>query len=86
MRKLRLTAYSLAIALTVAMVAACGGGSGKGESTATPNPSESPTESTASSKVDTLATSVVMVAVGTLQGGDFQAVASRLGRSSTRAG
>lgn len=86
MRKLRLTAYSLAIALTVAMVAACGGGSGKGESTDTPKPSESPTESTATSKVDTLATSVVMVAVGTLQGGDFQPVASGSGTVVDKSG
>lgn len=86
MRKLRLTVYSLAIALTMAMVAACGGGSGKGESTATPKPAKSPVATSATSKVDTLATSVVMVAPGTLQGGDFEPVASGSGTVVDKSG
>jgi hypothetical protein len=70
MRKLRLTAYSLAVAITTVVVAACGGGSGKGGSTETPKPPQAPVETAATNKLDTLATSVVMVAPGTLNGSE----------------
>jgi S1-C subfamily serine protease len=61
------------------VVAACGGGSGKNASTETPKPPQAPVETTVTNKLDSLAGSVVMVAPGTLNGSDFQPVASGSG-------
>jgi S1-C subfamily serine protease len=78
MNRLRLGVFSTVLALLLALPA-CGGGSSKPADT--PEPAQSPVGTAAKTKtsVDSLAESVVMVAPGTLSGGDFEPVATGSG-------
>ena len=78
MNGLKLFTCSAAIALAI-VLPACGGSGGKSQPTEAPNPPRESPETPAKTDVGSLAASVVMVAPGTLDGGDFEPVATGSG-------
>ncbi|HUS81764.1 MAG TPA: serine protease [Dehalococcoidia bacterium] len=79
MNRLKLIACSAAIAIGLTLLA-CGGSGEKGQPADTPKPPRGPVETAEkTSGIDSLAASVVMVAPGAFDGGDFEPVATGSG-------